>query len=84
MKVPQLDQRTNRVVRGGGWISNPEVARVTPRYGFSSGDRYNFIGFRLVVDGKDSHYAIHDRIIGVFGSSRGRLAYQAYRQAQGD
>ena len=38
---------SNRVHRGGSWISNPRRARVANRYRYDPGFRGNFLGFRL-------------------------------------
>ena len=36
-----------RVVRGGGWNSDPQVARSANRVGGTLGNRFNITGFRL-------------------------------------
>ena len=39
---------SNRVYRGGGWISVAWYCRVSIRNSGVPGDRYNYLGFRLV------------------------------------
>jgi formylglycine-generating enzyme required for sulfatase activity len=36
-----------RVIRGGAWVNDPESARATFRYGYSSSNRLNYVGFRI-------------------------------------
>jgi sulfatase modifying factor 1 len=38
---------SSRVFRGGSWGYEPRDARVADRYGFTPGDRNDFVGFRL-------------------------------------
>ncbi|MDR3012962.1 MAG: SUMF1/EgtB/PvdO family nonheme iron enzyme, partial [Chitinispirillales bacterium] len=40
---------SNRVFRGGSWISTARTCRVSYRSGTPPDDRYNNIGFRLAV-----------------------------------
>ncbi|GHS87626.1 hypothetical protein FACS1894201_08910 [Bacteroidia bacterium] len=40
---------SDRVDRGGSWNGNASLCRVSSRYNFSPGYRYNFLGFRLVL-----------------------------------
>ena len=37
----------SRVVRGGSWISNPQIMRAANRGSFTPGIRSNYLGFRL-------------------------------------
>jgi len=41
-----------RVLRGGGWSSNPQHCRSASRYRHSPGDRVSNFGFRVAVDFK--------------------------------
>jgi formylglycine-generating enzyme required for sulfatase activity len=43
---------TNRVVRGGGWNGNAVNCRSAYRYNYAPGNRFDFLGFRLVRIGK--------------------------------
>ena len=36
-----------RVIRGGAWVNDPESVRATFRYGYSSENRLNYVGFRI-------------------------------------
>ena len=45
--ISMFDPNSDRVDRGGGWYYAPSLARVAFRYGFSPGNRINFLGFRL-------------------------------------
>jgi formylglycine-generating enzyme required for sulfatase activity len=38
----------SRVLRGGSWGNDPGVARAGFRVGYRPGNRYDFIGFRVV------------------------------------
>ena len=38
----------SRVLRGGSWNYTPAEARVAKRHGNAPGDRYGFLGFRIV------------------------------------
>jgi formylglycine-generating enzyme required for sulfatase activity len=40
-------QASGRVVRGGGWLSGPQNARLANRDGYTPGNRYINLGFRL-------------------------------------
>lgn len=51
MKVPQLDQRTDRVFRSGSWLTRPVFARVADRYWYTPGARLDNLGFRLAFRG---------------------------------
>lgn len=46
---------SHRVDRGGAWISPPQTIRAARRYGGTPGDRYNFLGLRLVLDASAFH-----------------------------
>ena len=39
---------SDRVFRGGGWGGNARSCRSADRYGISPGDRFSFLGFRLL------------------------------------
>lgn len=51
VRVPQLDQRTNRVIRGGSWYDIPGIARVAYRTGIPPATRLSFLTFRPVFGG---------------------------------
>jgi len=36
-----------RVIRGGAWFNDPGTVRTAFRYGYSSGSRLNYVGFRI-------------------------------------
>ena len=38
---------SQRVLRGGSWISLPDILRSASRFGLQAGNRSNIIGFRL-------------------------------------
>jgi len=42
------ETRSNRVIRGGSWNLSAEFCRSASRYGFTPGNRYDYVGFRLV------------------------------------
>lgn len=44
------ENKTRRVVRGGGWLSLPEFLRSSNRNWFSPDDAFDFLGFRLARD----------------------------------
>ncbi len=44
---PTGGKGSDRVFRGGGWFSNPQLCRVSHRGGWFPGDRSDDIGFRL-------------------------------------
>jgi formylglycine-generating enzyme required for sulfatase activity len=41
---------SSRVIRGGGWISNPQRLRCTSRVERSAGTKNGYLGFRLARD----------------------------------
>lgn len=45
------DQGTSRVVRGGSWLSLPQLARAAARISEHPDNRNTFLGFRVVCDG---------------------------------
>ncbi|MEM6298299.1 MAG: formylglycine-generating enzyme family protein, partial [Bacteroidota bacterium] len=44
-----LDSDSYRVGRGGGWSSSARYCRVSDRYWSTPSDRYDYLGFRLVL-----------------------------------
>ena len=51
LRVPQLNQRTDRVFRGGSWRNTPVLARVAIRGRYPPGNRISRLGFRPVFGG---------------------------------
>ena len=45
---PIVSAGSFRVFRGGGWVNTAQNLRSARRYNISHGDRFNFVGFRLV------------------------------------
>ena len=43
------DRGSDRVGRGGSWDGNASNCRLSLRYGYSPGIRYNYLGFRLAL-----------------------------------
>ncbi len=44
---PAPSQASDRVIRGGGWQSNPKYSRSASRSWFTPVDRFSYVGFRL-------------------------------------
>lgn len=57
-----MTERIIRVLRGGSWYDSPNNLRASLRYGHEPADRYDSLGFRLVVRIADESQGIPDDI----------------------